>query len=78
VTDLSDSERISLIRKALQFCEQKVTRAAILKQFQHETGRQPTVAFRAEDEEKSVVRESTHRTNTLADIVARAKGGKKK
>jgi len=42
VEDLSDQERVRLIRKSLRECDEPVTRQAILRQFKYETGRYPT------------------------------------
>ena len=39
VRELTDSERVKLIKKALKECGQRVTSEAVAKQFKHETGR---------------------------------------
>jgi len=50
--ELTDAQRIKLIRKALRECNQKATKQAILKQFRYETGRAPTISLRAGKDEE--------------------------
>ena len=37
-TDLSREDRIKLIKKALRDCDQEVTREAVKRQYEYETG----------------------------------------
>jgi hypothetical protein len=52
MTELTDAERLRLIRKALKDCGQPVTPDAVAAQFRRETGRDLPIRPSLEEEEQ--------------------------